>query len=87
MASSLTFSPIFKFNVGDLVPFREFMRLENMRFDKGYVENYSEEVFTIIERVPRVPPVYRIKEENGREMDSFYYEQELLAIKRDSSLY
>ena len=54
-----------------------------MRFDKGYVENYSEEVFTVIERVPRVPPVYRIKEENGREMDSFYYQQELLAIHRD----
>jgi hypothetical protein len=54
-----------------------------MRFDKGYIENYSEEVFTFIERVPRVPPVYRIKEANGREMDSFYYEQELLAINRD----
>jgi hypothetical protein len=70
----------FKFNVGDLVRFREF---KDMRFDKGYVENYSEEVFTVIERVPRVPPVYRIREENGREMDSFYYEQELLAINRD----
>jgi hypothetical protein len=30
-----------------------------------------------------LPPVYRIGEENGREMDSFYYEQELLAINRD----
>ncbi len=38
----------FKFNVGDLVRFREF---KDMRFDKGYVENYSEEVFTVIERV------------------------------------
>jgi hypothetical protein len=51
-----------------------------MRFDKGYVENYSEEVFTVIERVP---PVHRIRDENGREIDSFYYEQELLAINRD----
>jgi hypothetical protein len=42
-----------------------------MRFDKGYVENYSEEVFTVLERVPRVPPVYRIREEIGRKMDSF----------------
>jgi hypothetical protein len=45
----------FKLNVGDLVRFREF---KDMRFDKGYVENYSEEVFTVIEREPRVPPVY-----------------------------
>jgi hypothetical protein len=64
--------------VGDKVRFREF---KDMRFDKGYVENYSEDVFTVIERVPRVSPVYRIREENGREMDSFYYEQEFLAIK------
>jgi hypothetical protein len=33
--------------------------------------------------VPRVPPVYRIKEENGREMYSFYFELELLGINRD----
>jgi hypothetical protein len=69
-----------KFSVGVLVRLKEF---KDMRFDKGYVENYSEEVFTIIERVPRVPPVYRIKEENGREMYSFYFEQELLGINRD----
>jgi hypothetical protein len=54
-----------------------------MRFDKGYVQNWSEEIFTIIERIPRVPPVYRIKEENGQEMDSFYYEKELLAVNRE----
>ncbi len=39
-----------------------------MRFDKGYVENYSEDVFTVIESVPHVPPVYRIRVENGREV-------------------
>lgn len=54
-----------------------------MRFDKGYVQNWSEEIFTIIERIPRVPPVYRIKEENGQELDSFYYEKELLAVNRE----
>jgi hypothetical protein len=48
-----------------------------MRIDKVYIENYSEEVFTVIEIVPRLPPVYRIREETDREMDSFYYEQEL----------
>ena len=39
----------FKFQVGDIVRFREF---KDMRFDKGYVENWSEEVFTVIERTP-----------------------------------
>lgn len=74
----------FKFQVGDIVRFREF---KDMRFDKGYVENWSEEVFTVIERIPRVPPVYRIREENGREMDSLYYAQELQAINRDPNPY
>jgi radical SAM superfamily enzyme len=44
-----------------------------MRFDEGYVENYTEEVFTVIERVPRVPTVHRISDENGREMDILFY--------------
>ena len=34
-------------------------------------------------RLPRVPPVYRIQEGNSDEMDSFYYEQELLSINRE----
>ena len=34
-------------------------------------------------RLSRVPHVYRIREENGRKMVSFYYEQELLAFNRD----
>jgi len=70
----------FKYDVGEQVRYREF---KDMRFDKGYVQNWSEEIFTIIERIPRVPPVYRIKEENGQELDSFYYEKELLAVNRE----
>jgi hypothetical protein len=70
----------FKYDVGEQVRYREF---KDMRFDKGYVQNWSEEIFTIIERIPRVPPVYRIKEENGQELDSFLYEKELLAVNRE----
>jgi len=43
----------FKYDVGEQVRYREF---KDMRFDKGYVQNWSEEIFTIIERIPRVPP-------------------------------
>ena len=31
--------------------------------------------------------MYRIREENGREMDSLYYAQELQAINRDPNPY
>ena len=41
-----------------------------MLFDKGYTHNWTEEVFTVCQRLPRVPPVYRIKEDNGSEMDA-----------------
>ena len=35
------------------------------RFDNGFTHNWSEEVFTVCKRIPRIPPVYRIKEDNG----------------------
>ena len=70
----------FKFNVGELVRYRVW---KDMRFDKGYTQNWSQETYRVVDRLPRVPPVYRIQEENGDEMDSFYYEQELLSINRE----
>ena len=70
----------FKFKVGDIVRYRVW---KDMRFDKGYTQNWTEEVFTVCERLPRVLPVYRLKEDNGSEMDAFYYEQELLSINRE----
>jgi hypothetical protein len=76
-------TPAIKKLFGKFCTAKFIIKLSNLSLTWGYVENYSEEVFTVIERVPRVPPVYRLKEENGREMDSFYYEQELLAINKD----
>jgi len=70
----------FRFNVGDVVRYREW---KDMRFDNGYTQNWSEEVFTVCERLPRIPPVYRLKEDNGDEMDAFFYEQELSEINRE----
>ena len=44
----------FKFKVGDIVRYRVW---KDMRFDKGYTQNWTEEVFTVCERLPRVPSV------------------------------
>ena len=35
------------------------------KFEKGYVENWSEEMFTIHEVYPSDPPVYRLRDDIG----------------------
>ncbi len=65
--------------MGDLDRFREF---KDMRFVKDTSKTIVKKYLRLLEEYP-VKPVYRIREENGREMDSFYYEQELLAFNRD----
>ena len=66
----------YKFQVGDTV------RLSKLRgaFTKGYEKGYTDEYFTITECIPRVPPVYRIKDYDGDVIVGTFYEQELLKI-------
>ena len=54
----------FKFNIGDKVRTSKTRRT----FKKGYVPNWTEEVFTVSKRVPRRPPVYKIANYDGEEL-------------------
>ena len=74
----------YKFNVGDQV------RISKARwtFKKGYLPNWTEEIFTITKRVPRRPPVYKIADYHGEELEGTFYEQELQSfIKKDTDFY
>ena len=68
-----TRSTKYKFNIGDQVRISKTRRT----FKKGYLPNWTEEVFTITERIPRQPPVYRIADYDGEKLDGTFYEQEL----------
>jgi len=67
----------YKFKVGDQVRISKMKRM----FEKGYLPNWSEEIFTISKRIPRNPPVYKLQEFDGDELEGTFYEQELQKVE------
>ena len=69
-----------KFEVGDKVRISKYKR---KIFDKGYTENWSEELF-VIEKVLMTKPVtYKLVDLLGEEIEGSFYEQELLKSKQE----
>lgn len=66
----------YKFNVGDQVKISKYKKV----FEKGYLPSWTEETFTIGQRLPRNPPVYRLKEANGDWIQGTFYEAELQKV-------
>lgn len=72
-------TPDYKYEVGDTVRISKLKQV----FEKGYLPNWTEEVFTISSRIPRRPPVYRVKDSNGEVILGTFYEQELQKVRVD----
>ena len=74
----------YKFNIGDQVRISKARRT----FKKGYLPSWTEEVFTITQILPRQPPVYKIADYHGEELEGTFYEQELQnVIKEETDFY
>ncbi len=74
----------FKFKIGDQVRVSK----AKLRFEKSYLVNYSEEIFTISKRYPRNPPVYVLKDFLGEVISGTFYEHELQKVfKAKDALY
>jgi hypothetical protein len=73
----------FKFKVGDKV---RISKNKNI-FGKGYTPNWSYEIFTINETLPRVPPVYTIKDYNNELINGVFYENELQEVYKLDNVY
>ncbi|XP_028397219.1 uncharacterized protein LOC114521028 [Dendronephthya gigantea] len=70
----------YKFNIGDQVRISKLKR----KFEKGYLPNFSKEIFTISKQIPRDPPVYKLKDYDDEELDGTFYDKELQkVVKRD----
>ena len=55
-----------------------------MPFRKGYLPNWTTELFAVSARLLRHPPVYKLKDYDGEQLQGTFYEQELQrAIKTD----
>ena len=65
-----------KFKVDDRVRISKPKR----RFEKGYLTNWSEELFTIREVHASDPPVYRLVDDPGEVLDGTFYEPELQKV-------
>ena len=76
-----TSSKKYKFNVGDQVKISKYKKV----FEKGYLPSWTEETFTIAQRLPRTPPVYRLKEANGDLIQGTFYETELQRVIEKSN--
>ncbi|KAK3733445.1 hypothetical protein QZH41_018628 [Actinostola sp. cb2023] len=66
----------FRFNVGDQVRMSKLDRA----FKKGYLPNWTEEVFVIASQMQGTPPRYKLNEWDGDPIKGSFYEQELQRV-------
>ena len=68
-----------KFNIGDHVRISKYKRKV---FDKGYTENWTEEVFTVDKIQYTNPITYKLKDLNNEEIKGSCYKDELFKAKQ-----
>ena len=73
----------FKFQVGDRVRISKVKRI----FEKSYLPNFTEEMFTIYKRFSRQVPVYKLKDDAGEILDGTFYEAELQKVIKEDDVY
>lgn len=72
-----------KFKVGD------FVRISKSRhpFEKSYVGNWTEELFTVAEVMLTSPPTYRLKDYGGDAIEGSFYKEELQRVTKTDDIY
>ena len=65
------------FKVGDLVRITK----ENVKFTKGYKQNFSTEIFQVIKAMQCMPqPVYELSDLQARPIEEKFYNYELVKV-------
>ena len=73
----------YKFQVGDRVRISKVKRM----FEKSYLPNFTEEMFTVYKRFARQVPVYKLKDDAGEILDGTFYEAELQKVIKEDDVY
>lgn len=73
----------YRFEVGDKVR----ISFTRRAFRKGYLPNWSTEIFSIIDKFPTTPPTYGIVDYNGDPLEGKFYAQELQRITKEDDTY
>ena len=73
----------YKFQVGDRVRISKVKRM----FEKSYLPNFTEEMFTIYKRFAHQVPVYKLKDDAGEILDGTFYEAEVQKVIKENDVY
>ena len=73
----------YKFEVGDQVRISKMKRT----FEKGYLPNFSKEIFTVSQQIARHPPVYKLKDYDQEELSGTFYKEELQKVIKEDDVY
>ena len=73
----------YKFEIGDQVRISKMKRT----FEKGYLPNFSKEIFTVSQQIPRDPPVYKLKDYGQEELSGTFYNEELQKVIKEDDVY
>jgi hypothetical protein len=65
-----------KFSPGDRVRLSKTKRT----FKKGYLPNWTEELFTVVKCIETSPPVYLVKDDHGEILEGTFYAEELQKV-------
>jgi hypothetical protein len=68
--------PKWKFQLGDTVRITKYKHV----FVKGYIQNWTEEVFTVSERYASSPVTYGLNDLSGEEIKGRFYEEEIQKV-------
>ena len=73
----------FKFLVGDPVCISKSRRT----FKKGYLPNWTEEIFTICKRITRERPIYKLTDDSGEILEGSFYEEKLQKVIKEDNMF
>jgi transposase InsO family protein len=68
----------FHYELGNLVR----IPMKKSGFNKGYEPNFSKELYTICQQLPRNPPMYRVKDSDDRILKRTFYDKELVSVQQ-----
>ena len=54
---------------------------------KGYLPSWTQEIFTVMKIIPRVPPVYQLRDYAHDEIEGVFYAEELQKVQKLDDIY
>ena len=75
--------PVYKFEIGDKVRMSKGKHV----FKRGYMQGWTDEIFTVTERYPTDPGTYGVKDYGGEDIKGKFYAQELQKVTKADDVY